>query len=1074
MQTYPPLPIIYKGFLLPLLFLVWGLYPCQAQDSLRWDFEELGVNQGLSAGMVYEVAEDPQGFLWIATEAGLNRFDGYEVREYTSIPGDWQSLPDDQIQAITMDGEDRMWLNVGQAGLVLFDRKEHAFHTLGIPVQRWMKMDQKGKLWIQHAGPAWKVIALAPGEKSISEIKKGLRVIPASDFYRGIPDTLDYLNFGFTSQGEMWGLHRDSLIIWKLNAQNNTGEVQNSIHLGEGKASNRAGRRVFENPEDGSLYIHWNDSIIKLSLDRKPEGVRIPLPAYLSGAESLMLDRDERMWFSNKGRIFRLNLRNKTVTELYHEDEMTLKSGAKVGISHRVLEDRMGNFWWPSAGFGLAKYRGDVERFGVFRDYQFTSISNLFLTQENKPAINQSGIIFFDPMAKKMDFRIKIDSDELAHLDSRIKLNPGITRGIQDRQGIFWISVNAGKQLESGENEGGKILLKLDAEGNLLGEPNLCNPDNNCFFPHALFLDQQDRLWSYMYKHKSEDQPAGVLLYKLLPDANPNYARFQFDAPDKKLQFDSGICFHATKDGRIWVGTAHGGMVIFDEKKNAWEHYILDPQNEKSISDNTVISFLPDADKPDSIMWVGTKRGLNRMDIHKKEFSCFTTQDGLPNDVICGMLADDHGNMWISTNRGLFLFDPRMQKVLRTFYLADGLQNNEFNAAAVRGRDSLMYFGGITGLTFFNPESFYQDSLPSPILITGLRLANEKVSYSRDPHAQTRGYTLPAPIESRPKIVLGYDQRMLSFEYAVMDLSHVEAHRYRYRLQGLDDEWIEAGNSNRATFTNLDPGKYTFQVQGANHHGIWNEEGASIGLVILTPWWMTWWFRTLMFLLGLAIIYGFFAFRTRQKQKVQDIRDAISRDLHDEIGSTLSSIGIFGAVAQKSLGQSQSTVSNLLSRINSNTTQMMEAMNDIVWAVKSENDRLEALVNRMRAFCSELGEASEVKVRFDVSEKLAAISLDMMQRRNLYMIFKEAVNNAFKYAHCQHLFIRIVRIGHEICMQIEDDGKGFNPEKEESNMNKMGGNGLKNMQRRADELKGKLEISTAPEKGTRIVLTFLP
>lgn len=377
-----------------------------------------------------------------------------------------------------------------------------------------------------------------------------------------------------------------------------------------------------------------------------------------------------------------------------------------------------------------------------------------------------------------------------------------------------------------------------------------------------------------------------------------------------------------------------------------------------------------------------------------------------------------------------------------------------------------MYFGGIDGTVSFDPMVFAADTVPSSTLITRLRLMNKVVSYRSDPEL------LPTPISQARELVLPYDTRMITFDLASADLTAPALNAFRYQLEGMDTTWVESGTAHEATYTNLDPGHYTFRVQSRNSAGVWDRQGTELALIITPPWWGTWWFRSLVVLVVAGLLYAFYRYRLAKALEVARVRDRIARDLHDEIGSTLSSVALYSEVALREGGANGS--SGTLELIGESTSQMMESMNDIVWAVNSKNDDLLHVARRMRAFAARLTEAAGIALDFHFDEALAERPLSMMQRKNLYLVFKEAVNNAVKHSGAARITVRFFQEQGEYVLQVEDDGSGF----EEAGLviaaDSGRGNGLGNMRTRANEMKGRIHLDPVPGNGTRVELRFDP
>jgi signal transduction histidine kinase len=306
---------------------------------------------------------------------------------------------------------------------------------------------------------------------------------------------------------------------------------------------------------------------------------------------------------------------------------------------------------------------------------------------------------------------------------------------------------------------------------------------------------------------------------------------------------------------------------------------------------------------------------------------------------------------------------------------------------------------------------------------------------------------------------------MISFDFVALDFTNPGKNLYQYKLEGFNKGWIDLGTEHSATYTNLDPGTYTLKVKGSNSDGVWNEHGASLQLVILPPWYMTWWFRVVAAIAVIAMLYTFYRYRLQQALKVQVIRNRIAQDLHDEIGSNLSNISIFAEVAEEKSSQSQS-VQALLKKIKDSTQTSQEAMSDIVWMINTGNDRFENIMARMRSLAAELFETRDQRLHMEFDEKLNGVKLGMEERKNFYLIYKETLNNIVKYAGCKQVWIEMKLHDSCINLKVRDDGNGFDAKKDHH------GNGLKNMRRRAEMLKGNLFVYSEPGKGTSVELNF--
>lgn len=312
-------------------------------------------------------------------------------------------------------------------------------------------------------------------------------------------------------------------------------------------------------------------------------------------------------------------------------------------------------------------------------------------------------------------------------------------------------------------------------------------------------------------------------------------------------------------------------------------------------------------------------------------------------------------------------------------------------------------------------------------------------------------------------IHLSYKENMITFNFAALNFSNSFLNQYSYKLEGFDGDWINCGQQQSATYTNLNGGSYIFRVKGANNDGIWNEAGTSVLLYVHPPFWKTWWFYLLCTFAIAGILYTFYKIRINQLIRLQSIRTRIARDLHDDIGSTLSSINMISSMAdQTALPEKKSN--ELFHTIAAASGQAMDLMSDIVWSINPNNDRLEMIIIRMRQYASEILEAANISFTLEMNEEDNDVLLPLEIRKDFFLIFKEAINNLAKYSKADHVSIKLHFINGMVHLSIHDDGIGFDPE-EVSN-----GNGLKNMSARARQMKGAISISSKNPKGTRVDL----
>jgi len=417
-------------------------------------------------------------------------------------------------------------------------------------------------------------------------------------------------------------------------------------------------------------------------------------------------------------------------------------------------------------------------------------------------------------------------------------------------------------------------------------------------------------------------------------------------------------------------------------------------------------------------------------------------------------LPDDRGNLWLSTNNGLCRFNTKTKKV-HNYGLADGLPHTEFNHTSfLKAEDGKLYFGGLNGIVGFDPATLNST--------TGEEALLRLISYSKYVGGTDSVETVMSPAV-QDKIVFGAGDRLFSFSFMSPDYRHTNQNRFRYKLEGWDDEaWHSFETGNKLTFNNLLPGSYTLHVQVSVAGGDWSKQEWRVVLEVKAPWYKTAWFFMLSLITVALIFYAFYRYRLAQILRIQQIRNRISADMHDEIGSTLSSITFYSQALL--LQTAEKKQKDVLQKIKENAQQVQEGLSDIVWSVKASLDKIENVFARMHSFGSELLESKGISFHFEQGETLDHAKLDMVKRKNFYLIFKEAVNNAAKYAHCKNIWVQINGEEGRIKMVIKDDGRGFDPQQAKQ------GNGLSNMQARAVQMKSRLTVASSEGNGTTITL----
>lgn len=552
----------------------------------------------------------------------------------------------------------------------------------------------------------------------------------------------------------------------------------------------------------------------------------------------------------------------------------------------------------------------------------------------------------------------------------------------------------------------------------------------------SLLLDHQKRLWIGTYHNGFTAMNTADDSFIKIPSQIQNRAK------DKRV-----FCIYEDSKQRIWLGCA-GALFRMDEKTGKWQIYQHQKNNNKSKASGDVNGL---AEDKNGNIWIGNDEGLNRFNEKTNDFDLFTTADGLSNNHIYNIVCDKTDILWAGTTNGLNSIDPATN-VIKSFYEKDGLTlNDQSNAIMIKSDNQIVTAGTRGSVTIFDPAKLYRNTVPPPVYITSLKLFNKQ---------DDRQSYFPLP----KKINLSYNENYFSIDFIALNLLNARDNKYAYQLTGLDKNWIQSGNDHSVTYSNVSPGRYTFKVKAANNDDVWNNQGASLIITISPPFWKTWWFITLCVVVIIIIGYSLYNYRLEQLLQVERLRTRISTDLHDDIGSTLSSISILSELVLHKKDKEQAD--EMLNEIKDNAISLMEKMDDIVWSINPKNDSLEDLLSRITRFASQLFEAKNIEHTITIQPDIKDLKLSMESRQHLYLMIKETINNIVKHANCTNASITASCKDHLLNVVINDNGKGFKTDKNHS------GNGLINLKERGAKMGANIQIESMPRRGTSVAISI--
>ncbi len=799
-------------------------------------FERVSIQQGLSQSSANAIVQDSLGFLWVGTQDGLNRYDGYAFKVYRHDPQQAGSLSSSFVWALHLDRQENLWAGT-EGGLERFDRGRDVFvhyrrrsdrpESLAHNSVRAIWEDDAGFLWLGTRGG-------------------GLdRFDPRTETFRHHRhDPDDPRSLAGDDVRALWGDGDGNLWIATFGGgldrlEPDGRQFVHHRHDPRDPAS-LGDDRVLSLLEDrfGSLWIGTASG-----LDRRDPASRGFVhyrygptdPRDLSHHEvsSLFEDRAGRLWVATDGGGLHRFDREKGVFLRYHhrpEDPQSLSND----FVRALYEDRSGVFWVGTDGGGLNKLDPGKNAFAHYRHEPLNPASlghdMVFAILEDRTGIlwvgTWGGLDALD--RESGDARhYRHDPDDPASL-----ADDEVWRLLEDRAGNLWIGTSGGLERYDRERDG-FIHHRHDP-----GDPDSLASDN----VRALLEDHAGDLWI------GTDRG----LDRFLAESG-RFEHFRHDADDpRSLAADAVWVLQEDRDHNLWIGTVTGGLDRLDAAPPpGFIHYRHDPDDAGSLSNDFVRSIHEDSE---GVLWIGTDSGLNRFDPASGRCRRYDRRHGLPNPVIYAMVEDGKAGLWLSTNQGLARFDPSGETV-RVYDVRDGLQSNEFNTgAAFRGAGGELFFGGVSGLNVFHPDDLEPNPHVPPIELTSFRIFYREVDLGRD----------LAEVEA---IELSHRDYRFSLEFAALDFRTPEKNRYAYRLEGLDDQWIDQGNDRLIAFTTLDAGDYRLRVRGSNNDGVWNEAGRELRITVLPPPWKSRWALAVYAAAAVLAACGAFAARRQRSRR---------------------------------------------------------------------------------------------------------------------------------------------------------------------------------------------------------------
>ncbi len=965
-------------------------------------FHTYTTKDGLPSNEIHVLYQDSRGYLWIGTAEGLSVYDGNTFTNYSAQDGLGFNYVTAVIEDRTSPGT--MWIATSDAAVSKFENG--SFTRYKIPAGIGEYSHNNPTLMQDHAGTIW-----YGADSGIYHVRQGIiSKFRSADQFKGVAHLIEV---------------NDSL-IW----------IVTSFALYRYRESVNQLERL-RLPSDPSRFIMLEQACIDstgtlwiaaLSGDifevHGPNDVRVHqtgIPASISnGTYYFLTDDNEGNLYAGTEHGF-LTIPKRSITAVAIA-RLTAENGLPENNLRNVLIDRENNLWIACFLKGLVKL---TDRSVV----QFPLPGILSGSINNGLGVVDSAAHFWlilqgvTPSRRLMEiwhsgsgsWRTYVHAifPDLAASDELLNLQ-------QDSRGYLWISMTPHRYicLEVRHRSGAESQLLLKRDFRL----SVSTPTTGslCFI-----VDRRGYIWV-------SNEGDGVYAY----DPQRPQSPLRVIAATDWVAYSSIRAIHEDARGNLWFGGFDGGLAMLPSEN--WQHATLRTYTTADgLPDNKIRSIISDSD---GRLLVGTRLGgLAILDGDK--FRTLTTRDGLLSNTIWCMARDTRGKIWLGTNLGVQSFDPRTN--------GDFWTNKEFYGMRASGcgvfKDEYVWMA-TEGLTIYRyPGKDVVQHVPPPTHITRIAVNGH-----------------PIRLESDQEFL--HNQNNITVSFVGISFRDERLNRYQYRLLENDRDWQPLTKQTSVNYAALKPGTYTFEVKAISADGIESTKPAIFSFTILSPFWMRWWFIVLVAICLIALILLVYQYRVNQLLKIERMRTRIATDLHDDIGASLTRIALFSEVAKEEAEKASPRLMEMAEKIGMNARELLDSVGTLVWSIDPRHDRFEDVLTHLKNFAQEMLSMKGIEYTFTVQEEATRVRLPLDARKNLLLIFKEAINNIVKHSRCQNVAINLELRDGAFHMSIADDGRGL------ASTILRPGHGLMNMRNRAESIGGTFDIQTEKDHGVTILL----
>jgi signal transduction histidine kinase/ligand-binding sensor domain-containing protein len=990
----------------------------QAAVLAQVPYTRLTVEDGLSNNSVQCLLQDKNGIVWIGTNGGLNRYDGALFIQYNLLSQ--PSLSSSAITALIEDNDGNIWVGTDNGINILnpinntirqlLHRKNDPGSLPPGPVKSIQKM-KDGSIWVMSE--TWFAKYRQPD--SFLPIAMDPSLVGLTRVFTGIAE-------GEAGQAWISYLDHPTRMVRKLKQPNGRDSIADldavwpdysrvytdADHTNWGIS--HTGVTRFSS--DAQNYERW---LINKASANLPS-LHLPI-CYTTDANGIVWQGSQAI------NLARFDLRQKTVT-----DYNWLLQACKASMVYCLYSDRS-NTIWIGTDNGIIKLSN---RTSFFRNIPFT-----------------------------------LREKEIKNVRCR--------RIIEDKYGVLYAGTENYGLLKLVPGAGGNYttiplstygaidISSVPVNGNMITVPSKGEYDIG--YMYDMWYDNNNTIWLsgfgllkydipsstmviYLAGKEPEERAQSITQFSICYDdsliwTGGQHNLFTFDMDKHSLlpfydnkgnmPFHEIPCWSLAKTGKwIWAGTDKGLYKINSATKEVTR------QDKHPALQLTINDIFVDKDNS---LWISTAGGgILHYNSDDEQVIQYTTRDGLSNNTVCGTLADDDNNLWISTYAGLNYLN-RQTSQFASFYSKDALNGDEFNRKAfARLRNGDLVFGGLNGYNIFNTKDAFIDYKPASLLLT---------SFSK---TTADGVVMETIFDAGKTSAITIDpgDKFISFTFTLTDMYDPASNRYSYKLEGLDNEWHYIGNQHTLSFMSLAPGKYTLRIKGFSAKYLVTKNELAISIKVNQVFYKTAWFIILVVLATAALVAGIVHYRIRHLQKLQVLRTRIASDLHDEVGSNLVRISMLADASKRESDDGK--LSQQFGLIAGISRAAASTIRDVIWNIDARNDSMGDMINYMHEHIHNMLNPAGIEFSFQHADVNGDKKLHINFRQNVYLIFKEAINNIVKHSGADYVQVSLEQKRGLFTMMIKDNGKGMT----EKNLST--GQGLHNMKMRATRIGAAIEI----------------